>query len=809
MLETSSFYNIPEELRNLHCWCVWRFEDDHGPKPTKVPYNANTFRLVDVTDPSGWMRFEDAIKAKLNGYEKAFHHNDDVRETGFSGIGFIFHESQNLTFIDLDHTKGDNVASERQANVYKEFGESYSDISPSGQGLHIIIKGKVPAGRRRSFIEIYSSGRYATMTGNIYPNTHTKPIIDFQDKLMMLWEQMGGVINNSIHDGNSPQLYSDEDITAKALAAINGEKFSILLSGNWQSLYASQSEADMAFIDILAFYTQNAEQITRMFRRSPLGQRAKAKRKDYMGWMISKSFDRILPSVDLDGFQNAIELKIANNVAGSPSGKATGFDPVIASSNLAPAATKRAFPRLEPSSSASFNYSPPPGLMGELARFIYDASPRQAPEIALAAAIGLMAGICGRAYNISGTGLNLYVLVLAKTGRGKEAAASGIDKLMNAIKLMVPTSTKFRGPGIINSGQALTKHLNQTSNCFVSILGEFGITIDRISNPFANSADKMLYSNLLDLYNKSGFGQTFQPSIYSKKEDNVGMTESPAVTILGESTFKLFYSALNEDMIAAGLLPRFLIIEYNGKREYLNENSHSVQPSFPLVEKLASLVANAESVMHHKKVVNVKTDDEATAMLRSIDRNSTDNINGAQDDVVAELWNRAHMKVLRISALIAVGVNPYDPIVTTEYVQWAFDLVQNDIKLLTNKFETGEIGKNSAEQQQIKETIRMIREYYTKPWSYISKYSKEEAMHTRRVIPLVYFSRRLVGIAIFSNGHMKASVAVNQALQTLCDRDILREVPKLQSRKDFNTEQKCFVLNDTDILASLNNGSLQ
>jgi len=94
-----------------------------------------------------------------------------------------------------------------------------------------------------------------------------------------------------------------------------------------------------------------------------------------------------------------------------------------------------------------------------MAQFIYSAAPRPVPEVALAAAIGLMAGITGRAYNISGTGLNQYVLLLAMTGAGKEAAASGINKLMNTIKMQVPTSTGFIGPSEISSAQRFSNIL--------------------------------------------------------------------------------------------------------------------------------------------------------------------------------------------------------------------------------------------------------------------------------------------------------------------------------------------------------------
>jgi len=53
--------------------------------------------------------------------------------------------------------------------------------------------------------------------------------------------------------------------------------------------------------------------------------------------------------------------------------------------------------------------------LGEIAHFIYNAAPRQVEEVAIAGAIGLLSGICGRSYNVSGTGLNQYILLLAKT----------------------------------------------------------------------------------------------------------------------------------------------------------------------------------------------------------------------------------------------------------------------------------------------------------------------------------------------------------------------------------------------------------
>lgn len=767
-----NFANIPEELRLLPNWVLWKYTKiESSNKLTKVPYQVNGYK-ASVIDSSHWANFQTVF---------------DILQLGnYDGLGFVFTNTK-YCGIDLDDPAflADGVTPninyqldlDRQIKISHEF-DSYSEVSPSGKGLHIIIEGSVQAGRKRNKVEIYSSGRFFTITGNVHNNSQIK---NYQSILNLLWEQMGEGPTISAFHVDTKETDTDEDIIQKALNATNGEKFNVLLDGNWQLLYPTQSEADFAFIDIIAFYTQNRAQITRIFKNSKLMRPKVNTNKKYLSTMIAHSFDRSIKLIDFEGMENALELK----KAGLINGKSTPFEGVNIGSNPLPAATPIPLP---------------PGLLGEIAQFLYQAAPRPVPEIALAGAIGLLAGITGRAYNISGTGLNQYVLVLAKTGRGKEAAASGIDKLMNAVKFQVPTASRFRGPGIINSGQALTKYINSTSNCFVSVLGEFGITIERISNPYANSADKMLYSNLLDLYNKSGHGQTFQPAIYSKKEESVGITESPAVTILGESTHKLFYGSLNEDMIAAGLLPRFLIIEYNGYRVDLNEDHYNVQPSFILQEKFASIIAQCETIMSSNRIINVQVDELATKMLRNFDRSSTAKINLSSDDVIAELWNRAHMKVMRLSALIAVGVNMIEPVIISDYVQWSIDLVQNDIKMLSSKFETGEIGKHANEHKQQKELIRMIKDFFNRDWDYISKYTKEKAMFEKHIIPYGYFNKRLSPHPAFNNDiRFKASIALQNALQILTHTDKIRELGHLDL-KPFNTRQKCYVLNDMDLL---------
>ena len=89
-------------------------------------------------------------------------------------------------------------------------------------------------------------------------------------------------------------------------------------------------------------------------------------------------------------------------------------------------ATGDARPLSGPSSPSPCGQEKPADLLDEIASFIASAAPHPNNEIALAGAIALLSGICGRCYNTyTGAGLNQYILMLASTGMGKEAAASG------------------------------------------------------------------------------------------------------------------------------------------------------------------------------------------------------------------------------------------------------------------------------------------------------------------------------------------------------------------------------------------------
>lgn len=779
------YQSIPNEMKMFPQWIVWRYEDTESPKPTKVPYSPRTASHALVDDPSTWATFDEAVHCIRTS-------------TYYAGIGFVLTDNDPFTFIDLDDPKelkpdgtykhkDPEIVAQRQIKIYQEF-DSYAEKSPSGNGLHIIVRGQIPSGRRRSSIEIYSTARYMTMTGDVFRNA---PIRDYHDMANVLWEQIGkGSSASAFYAGLEHAKHTDEQVLEIARHAANGEKFSDLYDlGDFSKWgYPSQSEADLALIDIIAFYSENRQQVQKLFLQSKLGQRPKSRAQYRLNYMLNKCFDHMLPPVDVDGLRDQLnaalerrvrEQIVEQNVQHLPVNKAEPTGPVA-----------------EPERSI---YTVPPGLLGEIAKFIYSNAVRPVPEIALAGAIGLMAGITGRAYNTpTGTGLNQYILLLARTGTGKEAIASGTAKLMAAIKGVVPTSTEYVGPGEIASPQALIKYLSNTSKSFMSIVGEFGIALQQMSTQNAPPHLVGLRRMLLDIFNKSGNGDVLRMSIYSDKEKNTSDICSPAMTLVGESTPERFYEGIHEGMISEGLLPRFTIVEYLGDRPDFNPNHMNATPSNLLLTGLSQLCANASSLNAHNRVVNVGFADQQTSNLfRDFNAHCDAQMKGVTDDVVLNLWNRCHVKALKLASLIAVGCDFYHPAINMENANWAINLVLEDCSNVRRRFERGEVGQHNEEHQQLEGAIKAFKSYVVTAWKdFTSSYlgTTSAALHGNRIITYSFLHKRLAQTSVYRKDKMQATFAIKRALKTLAERGDIQEISKATAAKEHGYNGICYMI---------------
>lgn len=620
-------------------------------------------------------------------------------------------------------------------------------------------------------------------------------IKEAQSKIDWLYAALGGPPHMLSHDGNAPQTEEDAAIFETAKNAENGDKFLAIWNCQWQDLgYPSQSECDFALYDILAYYTKNAVQIRRMFMQSACGARPKALRDDYHNYMLMRAFDRDLPPIDFEGLEIAGQEALDKHKAkvtgdGNTTGSIGDELPVDAPTGVK-SVVGAPFKR---------NYKPytlPPGLIGEIALHIYGSAPRPVEEIALAGAIGLMAGLCGRAYNISNSGLNLYMLLLAETGHGKEAMASGIDALFSAVENLCPTIHDYRGPGTIASGQALLRFLSNKRSV-VSIIGEFGWKFKAMASDKANSGDMALMGFLLDLYLKSGSTQKLAPAIWADKDKNLDPIIAPAFSLLCESVPSVFYQVVKENVIKAGLLPRFIIIDSRKPRPYLNANVGK-PPSQDLQSRIAALAIHCNKQAVEKKTTIVDIAPEARVRLDQLDIFTTDIINNSKIDILHQLWSRVHLNVLRLGALVAIGVDFDKPTITLEIFNWACDLVVHSTYCLLDRFDAGEIGEDeNSEHAQVKAVEQFIREYLLMKFEDIGKsYRITREMFDAKVIPYSYLQPLLVRHAVFKNSdnfNMRGTQGVKNVLATMVNVGTLVALPKDKKVKErFKTDVQLY-----------------
>ena len=263
----------PETLREREQWVCWREETRDG-KPTKVPVTPGTGGFASSTDPETWDAFETALE-----YTETEHAD---------GVGFVFTDDDPIVGVDLDDCRDPETGDVDDAaqDIIKRL-DSYTEVSPSGTGYHVLITGELPEGRnRRGSVELYDTARFFTVTGDHVDETlgrvarrqdaltaiHREYVQDTERDTASESEPGNGTDDQSTATGTADVDVDleDEDLLEKARNASNGEKFERLWNGNTVG-YDSQSEADMALCCLLAFWTGgDRTQMKQLFRQSGL-----------------------------------------------------------------------------------------------------------------------------------------------------------------------------------------------------------------------------------------------------------------------------------------------------------------------------------------------------------------------------------------------------------------------------------------------------------------------------------------------------------------------------------------------------------
>lgn len=744
-----------------------------------------------------------------------------------------------------------------QKDIARRFAEAgaYIERSRSGQGFHIWVKCAqtlLPYLNRRSKkygIEIYSDKRYIVCTGQRVSGGD-----ELIDGSLLVWETLGllelqqrepvapAVTTSGVPAGGpaaptnvvtggpvagvhtalpavvtAEGVLTDEVLIRTGLEASNGDKFRALCRGEWQDLgYPSQSEADLSLMSMLAFYSNDDAQCIRVFKLTELGKREKAQRTDYLA--------RTLRSIRRRQYRENQALEIAMAIPALVSETMDAVEAATADPDTVPvadseetaalaevraltgvtAADDRPVDRITGTADASLleglaDCWQVPGRMGRLVNWILSASYLPVYEIAESAAIGLAAGICGRAWNIPGSGLNMYILLVAKSAIGKEALHTSISKIQTAVMKHNPGIGNFISFDEHASGQGLLRAVAERPS-HVAVMGEFGRRLKAITT--RDDGPLATYRTYLtNLYQKSGQGSTTGGLRYSDNERNVSINGAVAFSLVGETTPGTFYESLDSTVMEDGFMSRFLTISYDGDRPHKNDNmANDLTPE--LLEYITQLSIHAAKLNSINQVCMVEFEDKAGDLIQAFDDKCAEEIRKTDDESYRQSWNRAALKAKRLAALCAVMENYIAPKTTLEMVQWSICLVQKDIDNFMNKLRNGDIGSDDAARDA--GVMSVIREFLNgEDWPrflngrLINKETGVKFMKMGVVseASIKYKCRRKAAFNT-RNGYI---FETEKILSNLVAAGILFRIPAHNSLSEFGTAGTCYKVTQPEI----------
>ncbi len=394
-------------------------------------------------------------------------------------------------------------------------------------------------------------------------------------------------------------------------------------------------------------------------------------------------------------------------------------------------------------------------------------------DFVIPTAIGFFAGICGRGWGISGTGLNHDIIVIGQSASGKNVVHQGIA---NIIKQLEGTPIlEFIVTSQMASAPALRKFVVDTP-CCVQLIGEVGKMYRAYStSKFGDHLDQ-LFTAKLDLWERSGPDGMSVGINYSDKDKNVaGGTMRIAHSTLGESTPDMFYHALTTDMMNEGIVSRLWIFEHVGDDPEDNLDRLEVLPE-PLLNHLRGLVINASQRRVLAPQESVSISPEARVVFENSLMHCKERKALAPNPAARQLWGRSHEKVLRLAALCAVADNYLCPEVSFAHADWAYNTM-----LRTNSNLRARVGEDiaddddhSRERMVLDRCRRWLKESNIDP--------QREALRQQSVITRRFLQQEVGSKKIFKNFRGGAVQAFNLTMRSLIAQGYLIE-PKQGSVK--------------------------
>ena len=309
-----------------------------------------------------------------------------------------------------------------------------------------------------------------------------------------------------------------------------------------------------------------------------------------------------------------------------------------------------------PTGSASLPW--PPGLIGDVAKFIYETSERPVKESSIAAALALFAGICSGSFQAHQRGLNIRIMFISQSCVTEDdALRNGIIRIVNSVAASYPAITQFVDFNDYAKGAALAKAL-ALRKFFVNVVGDFCTKLTGMTNS--------KNSHMVSLREAMEHPDKTTPSGHS---------------LICKATPSTLGDMLTTSVLQSDFVHSFYMVEYTGERPQKNEYLERQLPDV-LRDRVINLCqVTASNVVGHRHTP-VEIDPETLAFLDAMDKGWTAEINGTKNDALRRILDKAHIKVLRVAALLAVADDCIHPVINIAYAAWAHQLVLRDVAIM-------------------------------------------------------------------------------------------------------------------------------
>jgi hypothetical protein len=743
--------NIPVELRELRQWVLWRLED-RGGKGAKVPYQVNG-RKASTTEPTHWNTFEACQAAWAS---------DPSR---FSGIGLVFSGSDGLVGIDLDNCLDDRGEILPWACLLVETLEqfAYIEASPSGRGLKAWLRAtngpskgqrfEVP-GLPGSRVEVYSSGRYFTVTGWAW-HLGQRVLSDGQaclesvlewisEREAMASESEPGLVVQPLEVPSSSGATTAPMAQAARPEAMERARLYLLscppaisgCGGHSHTLATAGAVAigfdlseDEAF-QVMAHWNETCQPPwpERDLRRK-IREAIKTNRKE-RGYKLNESelyLGQAAQDVNLEGLLSravAIEplpepptpkdwAEIQETFGDATSEqmvrvKALGARVVSFRDMMIGWELRDEMLRPRPAAGLELVLpEPPAGFLRDFTTWQLETAYKPQPVFALMGSICGLATLIGRKVKLAdryGTRPNVQAICLGETGIGKDHARKCILELFQA-----SNSLELLASDEPASDAGLVKELATAGAGRLWMADEFGRFLATTSDAKASH----LYgikSQLLKLFSNAG-NPRYVPKAYADARNNI-VVQFPFLVLMATSTPGAVVNSLRPSDIEEGLIGRMLLVSGSPKVKQQTPKaaglpSHLVEFASKWFQYQAGGGNTFGQVMggHETEVAITK---EASIALEVFQRDCDRSLELGGPNV---LWSRAIEKAKQLAIVAACSrfdFRPWPPEVGEAEVLWAIGMVRAITDYMINLADSH--LADSKRDSQVKAVLRVIRE---------------------------------------------------------------------------------------------------